>query len=87
MTVCESRFAVWLTAVGTIKGRDNDKNIQKLMRFMASPKVSVAECEQNFSDSYVAFGGGALVSHIFQSVIIFFNEEKSDAEEISSVAQ
>jgi ABC-type Fe3+ transport system substrate-binding protein len=74
MTVWESRFAVWLTAVGTIKGRDNDKNIQKLTRFMASPKVSVAEYEQNFSDRQLhPFGGGELVSHIFQSVIIFFS--------------
>ena len=72
MTVWESRFAVWQTAVGTIKGRDNDKNIQKLMRFMASPKVSVAEYEQNFSDIYVAFGGGETVSHIFQSLNIIF---------------
>jgi ABC-type Fe3+ transport system substrate-binding protein len=72
MIVWESRFAVWLTAVGTIKGRDNDKNIKKLTRFMASPKVSIAECEQNFSDSYVAFGGGESVSHIFQSLIPIF---------------
>ena len=48
MTVWRSRFAVWLTAVGTIKGRDNDKNIQKVTRFMASPKV--AEYGHNFSD-------------------------------------
>jgi hypothetical protein len=74
MTVWESRFAVWLTAVGTIKGRDNDKNIQKPTRFIAFPQGSRSLSTNRTSvvDSYAALGGGELVSHIFQSLIAIF---------------